>query len=196
MENSIVLELLSAGVIAALVTGAFSLVIAIKNNKRLMILEDNKQKFTVSQERYKELRVAYSELTNSLPEEQRLTHIVMNSHSQNESQNKNLFSLYDIAEKNMKILYIHYQKFGYLLLDDEREKVSNYVYEIDELAKTLVNVQLKLQLFNNDVDRKADMLDVTKNVIERVTKIAEFEDEYFSLYRSCLSEMFKSCSNK
>ncbi len=39
MDYELVMQLLSAGVIAALVTGIFSLVIAIKNNKRLLELE-------------------------------------------------------------------------------------------------------------------------------------------------------------
>ena len=71
MDNriTIILELLSAGVIASLVAGIFSLVIAFKNNKRLVELEKSKQKFTVNQERYKGLREAYAELLNVLPEE-------------------------------------------------------------------------------------------------------------------------------
>ena len=48
---TIILELLSAGVIASLVTGIFSLGIAVKNNKRLVELENSKQKFTINQER-------------------------------------------------------------------------------------------------------------------------------------------------
>lgn len=54
MDNriTIILELLSAGVIASLVAGIFSLIIAFKNNKRLVELEKSKQKFTVNQERY------------------------------------------------------------------------------------------------------------------------------------------------
>lgn len=66
-NTKILLELLSAGVIAALVTGLFSLVIAIKNNRRLVELENSKQSFTVDQERYKGLRDAYGELLGSLP---------------------------------------------------------------------------------------------------------------------------------
>ena len=64
MDNriTIILELLSAGVIASLVASIFSLFIAFKNNKRLVELEKSKQKFTVNQERYKGLREAYAEL--------------------------------------------------------------------------------------------------------------------------------------
>lgn len=75
---TIILELLSAGVIASLVAGIFSLVIAFKNNKRLVELEKSKQKFTVNQERYKGLREAYAELLNVLPEEKLLGHIIIN----------------------------------------------------------------------------------------------------------------------
>ena len=69
---SIVLQILSAGVIAAFVAGVFSLVIAFKNNKRLIELENSKQKFTVAQERFKGLREAYSELLSTLPQEKTL----------------------------------------------------------------------------------------------------------------------------
>lgn len=46
MDNriTIILELLSAGVIASLVAGIFSLVIAFKNNKRLVELEKKQAK--------------------------------------------------------------------------------------------------------------------------------------------------------
>lgn len=48
-----ILEILSAGVIAALVTGIFSLIISVRNNKKLVEIEKNKQIFTLKQERYK-----------------------------------------------------------------------------------------------------------------------------------------------
>ncbi len=73
-----IIKFLSAGVIAALVTGIFSLIITIKNNKRLIELENSKQKFTMEQERFKGLRDAYNELHSLLPEEKRLGHVIMN----------------------------------------------------------------------------------------------------------------------
>ncbi len=90
MDNkiTIILELLSAGVIASLVAGIFSLVIAVKNNKRLIELENSKQKFIVNQERYKGLRDAYTELLNILPEEKLLGHIIINLPSQKKFSRK------------------------------------------------------------------------------------------------------------
>lgn len=101
MNNNItiILELLSAGVIAALITGIFSLVIAVKNNKRLIELENSKQKFTVDQEHFKELRNAYSELLSLLPEEQRLGHVIMNLPSIDDLQENGLTESFEIAEK-------------------------------------------------------------------------------------------------
>ena len=100
MDNriTIILELLSAGVIASLVAGIFSLVIAFKNNKRLVELEKSKQKFTVNQERYKGLREAYAELLNVLPEEKLLGHIIINLPSQKNFQENGLSEAYEAAE--------------------------------------------------------------------------------------------------
>ena len=106
MDNriTIILELLSAGVIASLVAGIFSLVIAFKNNKRLVELEKSKQKFTVNQERYKGLREAYAELLNVLPEEKLLGHIIINLPSQKNFQENGRSEAYEAADMNMKIM--------------------------------------------------------------------------------------------
>lgn len=119
---TIILELLSAGVIASLVTGIFSLVIAVKNNKRLVELENSKQKFTINQERYKGLREAYTELLAILPEEKLLGHIIINLPAQKKFRENGLSGAYEAAEANMKIMYSHFQKHGYLLSDDEQKK--------------------------------------------------------------------------
>lgn len=124
---TIILELLSAGVIASLVTGIFSLVIAVKNNKRLVELENSKQKFTINQERYKGLREAYTELLAILPEEKLLGHIIINLPAQKKFRENGLSGAYEAAEANMKIMYSHFQKHGYLLSDDEQKK--NYKFD-------------------------------------------------------------------
>ena len=129
MDNriTIILEFLSAGVIASLVAGIFSLVIAFKNNKRLVELEKSKQKFTVNQERYKGLREAYAELLNVLPEEKLLGHIIINLPSQKNFQENGLSEAYEAADMNMKIMYSHFQKHGYLLSDDEQKEIIKLI---------------------------------------------------------------------
>lgn len=189
MINNVVLELLSAGVSVALVTGVFSLVIAIKNNRRLLDLENSKQRFTVTQERFKALREAYRELLNMLPEEKCVGHVIMNLPLQDGFQENGLASSYEIAENNMKIMYSHFQKYGYLLLDDEQKKVSSSIEELDNIAKVLISAKSELKLYN--IDQGEYVSDISKSVTTRIIKISEFEEMYFNLYKNCLSKMSK-----
>lgn len=193
MDNNItiILELLSAGVIAALVAGIFSLAIAIKNNKRLVDLENIKQKFTINQERYKALKEAYDELLAKLPEKNLLNHIIINLPAQNEFQKKDFFEIYNAAEENMEIMYSHFQKYSYLFSDNEQHKINNLIEEIDAIAKNIIKISLDLQI--NDVEKKED--DFAKEIyiknIERIEKVAELEKVYYELFKNSLSKLSK-----
>ena len=195
MNNSdIMLQLLSAGVIAALVTGVFSLIIAAKNNKRLVELEKNKQEFTVAQERFKGLRDAYSELLRMLPEEELLGHIIMNLPSKADFQETGLSDAYEVAERNMKILYSHFQRYCYLLLDDQQKKVTDFIEKIDDVTKCIINATSGLQAYsmaeNEASDESLDILHA--NIMERIIKVVEFEEMYYNLYKDNLSKLSNS----
>lgn len=193
---TIILELLSAGVIAALVTGFFSLIISVKNNKRLIDLENSKQKFTLDQERFKGLRDAYSELLSLLPEERLLGHVIMNLPSKEGFQENGLAESYEIAEKNMKIIYSHFQKYCYLLFDDEQKKVEDAVEEIDAITKNIIDRSTGLDIYNTDKGSGADdsFDTVHVKIIERIIKVTEFEDLYFNLFKNSLSKLSKLSS--
>lgn len=200
MENNItiILELLSAGVIAALVTGIFSLVIAAKNNRRLIELENSKQKFTVDQGRFKGLRDAYSELLRLLPEDKLLGHVIMNLPSKEGFQENGLTESYEIAENNMKIIYSHFQKYCYLLSDDEQEKVADAVEEIDTITKSIISLNSGLDIYNSNEDScKEDSFNtIHVKIIERIVKITEFENMYYNLLKSSLSKLSKLSSQE
>lgn len=191
INTNILLEFLSAGVIATLVTGIFSLVIAVKNNRRLIELEKNKQKFTVDQERYKGLRDAYGELLRLLPEEKLLGHIVMNLPSKKDFQENGLSESFKIAEENMKILYSHFQKYCYLLSEDEQKIVSNLVEEIDNVTKSIINFNSGIQKYNTDEEENSiEVFDtIHAKIIERIIKVTEFEEMYYDLFKNNLSKM-------
>ena len=195
MDNNItiILELLSAGVIAALVAGIFSLVIAAKNNKRLIQLENSKQKFTADQERFKGLRDAYSELLSLLPEDKLLGYVIINLPSKEGFQENGLTESYEIAENNMKIMYSHFQKYCYLLSDEEQEKVADAVKEIDAITKSIINLNTGLDIYNTDEDSgKEDSFDtIHKKIMERIVKITEFEDMYYNMLKNSLSKLSK-----
>lgn len=183
MNDKIIMEILSAGVVAALVTGVFSLIIAFKNNKRLLDIENSKQRFTIEQERFKALKEAYSNLLDLLPKEQRIGYIVMNLPLQENS----LESSYEAAEHNMRIMQNHFQKYGYLLSEDEQKKIADFTEVLDSIAMSLINANVGFQLYRTE--QKIDNSNSHNIVGERVLKITEFEEMYFSLYRNRLSKM-------
>ena len=168
MDNriTIILELLSAGVIASLVAGIFSLVIAFKNNKRLVELEKSKQKFTVNQERYKGLREAYAELLNVLPEEKLLGHIIINLPSQKNFQENGLSEAYEAADMNMKIMYSHFQKHGYLLSDDEQKEIIKLIDVIDTTATLKELLQKDYKIVDNPPPVGKDFNDFLLSYLE------------------------------
>ncbi len=194
MDNNItfILDLLSAGVIASLVAGIFSLVIAVKNNKRLVELEKSKQKFTVNQERYKGLKEAYAELLNVLPEEKLLGHIIINFPSQKIREN-GLSGAYEVAEMNMKTMYSHFQRHGYLLSDDEQKEIVKLIEVIDTITKSIIDMSSDLQVNDAENDKNEDALvdKVHKKILERILKVAEFEETYYNLFKNNLSKLSK-----
>ena len=188
---TIILELLSAGVIASLVTGIFSLVIAVKNNKRLVELENSKQKFTINQERYKGLREAYTELLAILPEEKLLGHIIINLPAQKNFRENGLSGAYEAAEANMKIMYSHFQKHGYLLSDDEQKKITNLIEEIDTITKSIIKISSGLQVYDVEDNENASAERVHEKIMERILKVTEFEELYYDLFKNSLSKLSK-----
>lgn len=185
---AIVLELLSAGVIANLVAGIFSVINTVKNNKRLTELENSRQQFTVNQGKYKELKDAYSELLDTLPEEKLLGHIVMNLPAQENFQENGISMALKAADGSVKIIYSHFQKYGYLLSDDGQKGITNLITEIDTLTKGIINITLGLQVYDVDADEDAPTEDVYEKITQKIRKVAELENLYFDLFRDSLSK--------
>ena len=191
MNTTILIEVLLAGVIAALVTGIFSLVIAVKSNRRSIELEKNKQKFTVDQERYKELRDAYEELLKILPREKFIGHIISNLPSKNDFQKKSLPEYFRISGDNMKILYCHFQKYCYLLSESEQKTVDDSIAEIDDVTKSIVDFDSEIQKYDND-DKKnrIEVFDIIQEkMIEGIIKVSEFEKMYYDFFINNLTRI-------
>lgn len=193
MSDKIIIEILSAGVVASLVAGIFSLIIAIKNNRKLVDIENRKQRFTITQERFKALKEAYSQLLDLLPEEQCVGYIIMNLPLQEGFQENGLASSYEIAERNIKILQNHFQRYGYLLSEDEQKKVIEFTEILDNIAKSLINAKSDFQLYN--IEQESDASGIPETIAKRIIKITEFEEMYFSLFRNSLSKMSKTDEN-
>lgn len=188
--NDLLTEILSAGVVASLVTGIFSLIIAFKNNRKLFEIENSKQRFTIIQERFTALKEAYSQLLDLLPEAQHTGYIIMNLPMQDGFEKEGLTSSYEVAERNIKILHNHFQRYGYLLSEDEQKNIMDFIENLDNIAKSLLNAKSEFQIY--DIEQQTDAIDIRATVTERIIKITEFEELYFSLFRNCLSKISNS----
>ena len=188
MSDKTIIEILSAGVVASLVTGIFSLIIAIKNNRKLLDIEKSKQRFTITQERFKALKEAYSQLLDLLPEDQRTGYIIMNLPLQDGFEENGLASSYEVAEQNIKILHNHFQRHGYLLSENEQNSILDFTEELDSVAKNLINAKSDFQVYNIE---ESETSNITRTIAERIIKITEFEEMYFSYFRNSLSKMSK-----
>lgn len=184
-------EILSAGVVVALVTGIFSLVIAVRNNKRLMELENLKQKFTMVQERFKELKDAYKELLGLLPEDRLLGHVIMNMPSRPDFQENGLSEAFEIGEENMKILYSHFQKYSYLFSEDEKKKIGSAIEEIDDIAQNIRMLNSGTQTDSDEEEMQEIHSNIHEKILERILKVTEFEKMYYNLYSTNLRRISK-----
>lgn len=194
---SIVLQILSAGVIAALVTGVFSLVIAVKNNKRLIELENSKQKFTLTQKRFESLREAYSELLSTLPQEKTLGNFIINLPSREGFEENGLSDAYQIADSNIGKLYRHFQKYCFLLSNDEQKKVNDLIEKIDEITKRIICIRSGIQVYDIKQDGTTEAAEcIHKNIMEKIVRVTEFEELYYELYKNNLSALSNGCETK
>ena len=194
-KTEILLKLLSAGVITAIVTGLFSLIVAVKNNRRLLEIEKSKQQFTIEQERYKDLRSAYAELIELLPEEKHIGHIIMNMPAK---ENNGLFGVYEVAQENTRIIYSHFKKHCYLLTQEDQKNVDDAVEKIDSIEQSIINFQLQLCNSNKNESDEETIIskNIYKNVQERLIKGTEFEELYFNMYKNALNQISYSDSKK
>lgn len=97
----------------------------------------------------------------------------------------------------MKIMYSHFQRYCYLLSDDDQKKVANAVEEIDTITKSIISLSSELDVYNTDDDSDTgDSFDtIHKRIIERIVKVTEFEDMYYNLIKNNLN-MLSNLNNK
>lgn len=115
----------------------------------------------------------------------------MNISSKEDFQENELSKSFEIAEENMKIMYSHFQKYCYLLLDDEQKTVLDLAGEIDNVTKSIITLNTRIQAYNTDgkEDRTSSFDTIYAKIIERIIKVTEFEEMYYNLFKNNLSKM-------
>ena len=180
MEDStqIILELLSAGVMAALVTGMFSLIISVKNNRKLYEMEKNKQIFTMQQERYKQLLECFNILKKEIPDENTVGHVIMNF----EKNSVDLEKILLLAEDNISKIYKHYQHYSHLFEDSYCNEFEASIENLDNISKNVHNL---LYDYENNID------EIKELQTKRIIVISEIIDNYFKMIKTQLSVIIK-----
>lgn len=180
---TVLIEFLSAGVIASLVTGIFALIVSIKNNKDLIKIENIKQKFVLTQERYNEVKSAYTELLDKLPEDALLGHYIINLPLQTNLQKSNEQCMQEIAAKNYTIICSHYKKYEYLFFENDKSKILNLINIIDEATKKQFEKISNLDLYNIEIEDEK----INDIISSKILNIVKLEDFYYDTLKHYLN---------
>lgn len=91
----------------------------------------------------------------------------------------------------MKILYSHFQKYCYLFSEDEQKTVVNLVEQIDNVVKSIINLNSGIQKYNTDEEENSiESFDIIHaKIVERIIKVTEFEEMYYDLFKNKLSKV-------
>ena len=173
------IRILSAGVITAIVAGLFSLWVSFSNNKRLVKLEKSRQRFEIEQKQFKSLQEAYDELLSILPYDKKLAYLIGN----NELEENTLLKAYEIAVDNSKKLYSHFQRYCFLLLADEQEKIGNAIEKADKITHKIVEETEFMCMEIEDIwNSDSVMHEESNKSLESIKKRNEKKDELVEEY--------------
>ena len=173
--------LLSAGVIVAFVTGVFSLMVSIINNRKIIHLEKQKQNFSLQQGKIPMLQKIYEETASMDFANTMMMNLHPEAISQDEREN-GLQKVIEKAENNAKILYNRFMKSIFLIDDDISKKIECFFKEIDALSQQIISLQ-------GDIEANGEK--IYKLTLERLQKICILEDEYCSLLAEQLQRLLK-----
>lgn len=166
MGIDIILKILSLGMVASFITGIFSLIISIKNNKRIMQIEDKKERFQMDEKRYALLEEYLSEF-------EKLKFLHEKNGVTPEQTSKFLKDFFvDTMDVFEKIQKIHNRK-SYLL--DEASSLTSSIIHIDKLISEYIE---KYQDTTND-DKS-----ILDNMIVEMDKICIDIYELYNNYKA------------
>ncbi len=173
-ENlDLLIKILSAGVIAALITGIFSLIISAKTNKRLEKIELIKQKNVMEKQKYEQLKEYWDNLV----------------------KNGKKFEFHGKPEQTMgclrKVFQLDLDKFKYIQKEHEDH---SYLFEVNENAF----FEDKKETINNHiheyVEKCTDSSDINEVVgyMDKISlEIEELSKDYHDLIKLKMSNILK-----
>lgn len=173
------IRILSAGVIVAIVSGLFSLWVSFSNNKRLVKLEESRQRFEIEKEQFKSLQEAYVEFLSILPYNKKLAYCIGN----NKLEENTLLKAYEVAVDNSKKIYSHFQRYFFLLSADEQEKIDNAIEKADKITHKIVEeTEFMCMEIEDILNSDSVMHEESNKSLESIKKRNEKKDELVEEY--------------
>ena len=201
--NEIIVTLLSAGVIASLVTGIFSILIAIKNNKSIKDLEQLKVHYEKQEELYKTIYSAREELLKALPPQDQVSvsstvleklafdGIKMLQDTSNVSSDvlekfasdyfEKLQNLIPTCFNSQNIIWTHFNKYRPYFSEaecEEFEQKNQNLVVLFNKRNDYLNKFKQLKSTNSDLEYRINYFEV---LAEIMSSIVIFEKWYFNL---------------
>lgn len=209
--NEVIITLLSAGVFTSLVTGIFSLIVTVKNNKTLKYLEQEKEANQKQGQLYKMIFSAREELLSALPPETQV-HVsssVLEKFSSDyfEKLQKFIPSCID----SQRIIWTHFNKYRPYFSDEEcnnfnelNDKIVKLAKKRDEYLEIISDVKSKNPDWMNQIDNYPNEslneelkhgLELSKSYPALLTDIiittSNLEQWYFSLLEKYIRSYMK-----
>lgn len=198
--DEIVITLLSAGVFTSLVTGIFSLIITVKNNKTLKYLEQEKEANQKQGQLYKTIFSAREELLSTLPPETQVrAYPVLETFSQGNSEK--LQELISSCVHSQRTIWIHFNKYCPYFSDDECKTFNKLNDEFIELCEKNKDFEYKYSVINsedsnNSANGETNPLNELSSqyralLLDIVVAIINLEQWYFSLLEKYIRSYMK-----
>lgn len=174
----LLMKILSAGVIAAFVTGVFSLIVSAKTNKRLEKIELIKQRYAMEGQKYDQINAYYSELLKKGKQFEYKGKI--------EQTMKCVRQLFALHINMFEFLKEEHEKHFFLFDDSENEKIKEKENVIDNYIHEFV------EKFKEDENADADENKYVEYIDRIAISIDDFKEDYYLL----LSNKMKKILNK
>ena len=174
MNTELVIKILSMGIFASLVTGIFSLIVSIKNNRKLLLIEKQKEIFTMDVKRYEELKQLLEKVESVqflFEKDQKAPDENLEYLSQVFGDTLNIFkTIKNLFEKNVYLL-------------DNTLNIETKIEDIDDYISGYIEESKKGWI--TDIDEQVKRID------KICVDIYHFRDEYIKVLRCNIEKILK-----
>lgn len=179
MQENII-KFLSAGVLVSVVTGIFSLTVSIINNRKIIQIEKNKQKFVFVQENYNEIKKVLDEMLH-------LDSILKDfPNNPSEITEESFVRLHISANDRFKLIQDKLAEISYMFSQENKLIIENEMAEIKKIDKKLFSFLDENNGLKPDPENTASKL-----IKYRINKVYNLNESFIDILKKQLEEIQK-----